>query len=192
MLWTDEVKIELFGHNQQRYVWRKKGAAFHEKNTLPTVKHGGGSIMLWGCVAASGTGNIAWVEGRMDSTKYQQILEANITPSVKKLKLKRGWLLQQDNDPKHTWKSTMDDLKRHKLKVLEWPSQSPDLNIIENLWVDLKRAVHARRPKNIAELEAFCKEEWEKIPNTRIERLLAGYKKRLQAVISARGGVTKY
>ena len=44
VLWTDEVKIELFGHNQQRYVWRKKGAAFHEKTTLPTVKHGGGSI----------------------------------------------------------------------------------------------------------------------------------------------------
>ena len=80
----------------------------------------------------------------------------------------------------------MDCLKRRKLKVLEWPSQSPDLSITENLWANLKR------PKNIAELEAFCKEEWEKIPNTRIERLLAGYKKHLQAVISARRGVTKH
>uniref|UniRef100_A0A8C5DSB5 Transposase n=1 Tax=Gouania willdenowi TaxID=441366 RepID=A0A8C5DSB5_GOUWI len=177
VLWTDEVKIELFGHNKQRYVWRKKGAAFHEKNTLPTVKYGGGSIMLWGCVAASGIGNIARVEGRMDSIKYQQILEANITASVKKLKLKRGWLLQQDNDPKHTSKSTMDYFKKRKLKVLEWPSQSPDLNIIENLWVDLKRAVHARPPRNIAELEAFCKEEWGKITNNRIQRLVVGYKK---------------
>ena len=48
--------------------------------------------MLWACVAASGTGNISLVEGRMDSIKYQQILEANITPSVKKLRMKRGWL----------------------------------------------------------------------------------------------------
>lgn len=192
VLWTDEVKIELFGRNEQRYVWRKKGAEFHEKNTSPTVKHGGGSIMLWACVAASGTGNISLVEGRMNSIKYQQILEANITPSVKKLKMKRGWLLQQDNDPKHTSKSTMDYLKRRKLKVLPWPSQSPDLNIIENLWIDLKRAVHARRPKNLTELEAFCKEEWAKIPQTRIERLLAGYRKCLQAVILAKGGVTKY
>ena len=79
------------------------------------------------------------------------------------MKLKRGWLLWQDNNPKHTSKSTMDYLKGRTLKVLAWPSQSLDLNIIENLWVALKRAVHARRPKNIIELEAFSKDEWEKI-----------------------------
>ena len=66
---------------------------------------------------------------------------------------------------------------------LEWPSQSPDLSIIENLWVDLKRAVHARWPKNIAELKAFCSEEWEKILNTTIEMLLSWLQKHLQAVI---------
>uniref|UniRef100_A0A8D0A2J4 Transposase Tc1-like domain-containing protein n=1 Tax=Sander lucioperca TaxID=283035 RepID=A0A8D0A2J4_SANLU len=59
VLWTDEVKIELFGRNEQRYVWRRKGTEFNEKNLCPAVKHGGGSIMLWGCIAASGTGNIS-------------------------------------------------------------------------------------------------------------------------------------
>lgn len=113
----------------------------------------------------------------MDSIKFQQILDANLMQSVKKLKLKRGWLLQMDNDPKHTSKSTVDYIKRHKLKVLPWPSQSPDLNIIENLWIDLKRAVRDRQPRNLKELEDFCKEQWAKIPQTRIERLLASYKK---------------
>ena len=70
--------------------------------------------------------------------------------------------------------------------------QYPDLNIIENLWRDLKHAVHARRPNNISELEVFCQEEWGKIPKARIERLFADYRKHLQAVIVARGGVTKY
>ena len=69
--------MEHFGHHQRWYVWRKKDAAFVKKNTFPTVKHGGASIMFWGCVAAGGTGNIVRVEGRMDSTKYQEILEAN-------------------------------------------------------------------------------------------------------------------
>jgi hypothetical protein len=45
---------------------------------------------------------------------------------------------------------------------LEWPSQSPDLNLIEMLWHDLKRAVHIKNPKNIAELKQFCEEEWSK------------------------------
>ncbi|CDQ96990.1 unnamed protein product [Oncorhynchus mykiss] len=48
ILWSDETKIELFGHNDHRYVWRKKGEACKTKNTISTVKHGGGSIMLWG------------------------------------------------------------------------------------------------------------------------------------------------
>ena len=59
-----------------------KGEAFVEKNTLRTVKHGGGSIMVWDCVTAGGTGNIVRVEGRMDSTKYQEIIEANVQTSV--------------------------------------------------------------------------------------------------------------
>lgn len=76
-----------------------------KKNLCPTVKHGGGLVMLWAFIAASGTGNISRVEGEMNSIKFQQIL----MPPVKKLKLKRGWLLQMDNDPKHT--STMDYIK---------------------------------------------------------------------------------
>lgn len=192
ILWTDETKIELFGHNQKRYAWRKKNTAFEEKNLLPTVKFGGGSIMLWGCVASTGTGNLVKVEGRMDSVQYQQILEKNVKESVKKLKLRRGWLFQQDNDPKHCSKSTKEYMQRHRLQVLEWPSQSPDLNIIENVWNDLKRAVHARNPSNLTQLEAFCMEEWSKIPQTRIQGLLSGYRKRLEAVISAKGGSTKY
>ena len=64
--------------------------------------------MLWGCVASTGTGNLVKVEGRMDSTQYQQILGNNVQDSVRKLKLCRGWLFQQDNNPKHCSKSTKD------------------------------------------------------------------------------------
>ena len=52
-------------------------------------------MMLKACVAASGTGNISLVEGRIDSIKYQKIQEANIKQSGKKLKMKRGWLPQK-------------------------------------------------------------------------------------------------
>uniref|UniRef100_A0A8C4T2A2 Tc1-like transposase DDE domain-containing protein n=1 Tax=Erpetoichthys calabaricus TaxID=27687 RepID=A0A8C4T2A2_ERPCA len=147
-----------------RYIWRKRNTAFQKKNIIPTVKYGGGSVMVWGCFAASGPGRLAVIDGTMNSTVYQKILKENVRPSVRQLKLKRSWVLQQDNDPKHTSKSTSEWLKKNKMKTLEWPSQSPDLNPIEMLWHDLKKAVHARKPSNKAELQQFCKDEWAKIP----------------------------
>ncbi|CAJ0951919.1 unnamed protein product [Ranitomeya imitator] len=64
-----------------------------------------------------------------------------------------------NNDSKHKAKSTCHLLQQNKVKILEWPSQSPDLNIIEPLWGHLKRAVHARQPRNLQELEAFYQED---------------------------------
>ncbi|KAF7653672.1 hypothetical protein LDENG_00080200 [Lucifuga dentata] len=77
-------------------------------------------------------------------------------------------------------------------KILEWSSQSPDLNPIENLRWDLKKAVAARKPKNINELEAIAHEEWGKIPQERCQKLMSGYASRLQQVITAKECSTKY
>uniref|UniRef100_A0A8K9XX01 Transposase Tc1-like domain-containing protein n=1 Tax=Oncorhynchus mykiss TaxID=8022 RepID=A0A8K9XX01_ONCMY len=66
-LWSDETKIELFGNNAKRYVWRKSNTAEH---TIPTVKHGGGSIMVWACFSSAGTGKMVKIDGKMDGAKY--------------------------------------------------------------------------------------------------------------------------
>ncbi|KAK3529891.1 hypothetical protein QTP86_007214 [Hemibagrus guttatus] len=167
-------------------------ASVKKKNVIPTVKYGGGSVMVWGCFAASGPGRLAVMYGTMNSAVYQKILKENVRPSVSDLKLKRPWVLQQDNDPKHTSKSTSEWLKKNKMKTLEGPSQSPDLNPIEMLWHDLKKVVHARKPSNVAELQQFCKDEWAKIPPQRCNRLIASYGKRLIAVVAAKSGPTSY
>ncbi|KAI2644449.1 Transposable element Tc1 transposase [Labeo rohita] len=137
VIWSDETKIELFGKNSTCRVWRRKNAELHPKNTIPTVKHGGGNIMLWGCFSAKGPGR----------------------------------LIHHDNDPKHTTWVTKEWLHKKHFKVLEWLSQSPDLNPIENLWRKLKVCVAQRQPQNITALEEICMEEWAKIPATVYENL---------------------
>ena len=87
------------------------------KSTSRTVKHRGGLIMLWACVASSGTGNILLVKGRMDSIKYQPILEANITPSAKKI-----WKWNEDDFYNrimilNTPQNPVDYIKRRQLST---------------------------------------------------------------------------
>ena len=77
------------------------------------------------------------------------------------------------------------------LNVLEWPSQSPDLNPIEHLWRDLKIAVQQRSPSNLTEPEGICR-EWEKLPKYRCAKLVESYPRRLEAVITAKGALIKF
>ena len=108
VLWSDETMMELFGLNAKRYVWCKPNTAHHPKNTIPTVKHGGGSIMLWGCFSSAGTGALVRIEGKMDEAKYRKIREENLLPSARKLKLGWKFTFQYDNDSKHTAKATLE------------------------------------------------------------------------------------
>jgi hypothetical protein len=75
---------------------RKPGTSHHPYNTIPIVKHSGGSIMLWGCFSAAGTGRLVRIEGTTNGAKYRP---ENLLQSAKYLRLGRGFTVQQDNDP---------------------------------------------------------------------------------------------
>ncbi len=89
-------------------------------------------------------------------------------------------------------KATKEWLMKKHIKVLEWPSQSPDHNPIENLWRELKVRVAKRQPRNLNDLERICKEEWDKIPPEMCANLVDNYTKHLTSVIANKGFATKY
>ncbi len=63
VLWSDETKINVFVSDGVKRVWRQPGEEYKDKYVLPTVKHGGGSVMVWSCVSAAGTGKLQFIEG---------------------------------------------------------------------------------------------------------------------------------
>ena len=92
--------------------------------------------------------------------------------------------------PQAYFQSCGKGLKDNEVKVLEWPSQSPDLNIRENVLAELKKCVQARRPTNLTQLHQLCQEEWAKIHPTYCGKLVEGYPKRLTQVKPFKGNAT--
>ncbi|GFW16686.1 transposable element Tc1 transposase [Trichonephila clavipes] len=102
VIFSDERKFNIFGSDVRRMVWRKPNTSYHPKHTIPTVKHGGGSVMVWGCMAASGVGKLVFIDGIMHKMAYLNILQNNLKESADKWGLVSNFIFQQDNDPKHT------------------------------------------------------------------------------------------
>ena len=195
VIFSDETKINRFGSDGREWVWSSQNEDLTDRTVRGTVKFGGGSIMMWGCITYKGVGNACRIEGNMDSFLYTEILEGEFLQTVMDYSFeKENVIFQHDNDPKHTSRLATKWLKDSKIQVLNWPAQSPDLNPIENLWQELKRRLngYAQWPDSIQELWERIEIEWERIPAEKCAQLIDSMPARIAAVLKAKGGHTKY
>lgn len=175
-------------------VWRRVGERYHPECLRGTVKHDK-KIMVWGCMACKGTGTIVRVYGILVKEKYRQILIHHAVPSGKKL-LGKGFIFQQDNDPKHTALIVKKYLKNKEkdgtLEVMDWPSKSPDLNPIEHAWKLVDDSVKDRNPQNEEQLFDLIKAAWANLDTEKLKNLVHSMSSRCAAVIANNGYPTKY
>ena len=114
---------------------------------------GGGSLMVWGMVLPSGELIVRRVLGIQNSVKYEQMLRNHVVPYLRQA-LDDDFVFQQDNCAIHISRRMMEFFDEVGFNLLEWPSRSPDLNIIENVWSMLSSHVYdGPQPRNLAELE---------------------------------------
>lgn len=191
VLFTDESKFELFSSKRRIYVRRQVHEKMSEQCIIPTVKHGGGSIMVWGCFAGTMVGDLVKIDGIMDKKVYHKILQYHAIPSGRRL-VGDNFVMQQDNDPKHTSKYCTDYLKskeeKNHLQIMEWPSQSPDCNPIEYLWDHLDRKIRDKPLRNKNELWATVESEWKNIEEDVLQKLIDRMPRICKAILKVRGG----
>ncbi|GFT42130.1 transposable element Tc1 transposase [Trichonephila clavipes] len=155
VIWSDESTFTLFQTTGRVYVWRTPKEAFAPECIVPTVNHGGGFFMVYPFVQTSFPGECP--------------------------------LYQDDNAPIHTAKIVQEWFAEHEGEVghLDWPPQSPDLNIIEHLWGYLESKLRARfpPPSTISAFETALHEEWFHIPLQVVHDLYASIPRHIQSVI---------
>lgn len=148
--------------------------------------------MFWGGFGYNGKTELAPIPPKCNSVGYQEVLQANLLREGPKI-AGRGWIFQQDNAPIHSSRSTTAWLEQKRVRTMDWPARSPDLNPMENLWGLLARKVyaHGKQYSSKQELERAIHDEWAKIPTATLRTLNDSIKRRIFEVIVARGGYTK-
>lgn len=194
VLFTDETRVALHIPDGRDRVWRRRGERYSRCCTVGVTPFRGGSIMFWGGISFEARTELVPVRrGAITAQRYvEEILEEHVMPYMPFIGPQA--LLVHDNARPHVARCVTDYLNYTGIRTIAWPARSPDLNCIEHLWDTLKRTVRHRQhaPSSLEELETAVLEEWDQISQETIQQLFNSMPRRMEAVIRARGGLTRY
>lgn len=192
VIFTDECSIYIQGLPLQ-YIRLSQGEAITRKHLDERVKHPV-SQMIWGCITKFGPGRLHFVEGNQNAKSYIDIIKTQLIPEAADKFATESWLLQHDMAPSHTAKSVSSLLAKENIRVLNWPGNSPDMNIIENAWSILKAKLSHQRYSNKHELRAAISNIWfgDKDFAKKCITLYDSIPRRIETLIKCHGAHTTY
>lgn len=195
ILFSDEASFSLVSSNGRIQVRRTQNQAYQEHAIQYTAQTG--SLMVWGIISYQGLGPLVRIdmieegESTLNGDRYLTLLQRFLTrhyPALKDQKL----IFQHDNAPSHRSRKIKSWLKNKGIKTLEWPPQSPDMNIIETVWNQIKFKLRGKVFRNKDELWKNLNKEWRKITPEFIQGLYESLPRRIQELRSSEGKQTKY
>jgi hypothetical protein len=194
LVFSDESRFALGMNDGRVRVWRSAGERFLPECQAKVMRFSPVSVMVWGCIGFHGVGELVVLTEKVTAAAYIRTLEGHLFSSVENIfgDPQHRFIFQHDNAPAHSAHATQEWLEEHDVQVIQWPAQSPDLNIIENVWDMLGRAVRKDRPTSRHQLIASLQRAWNSLTADYIRRLYESLPRRVRCVIRARGYPTKY
>lgn len=191
IIFSDEKKFNLDGPDGFAYYWHDLRT---EERIFSKRQSGGGSVMVWGAIGYLKKMPLSYISTRMNAIQYQEMVGPHF-PAYGYECAGLRWQFQQDNAPIHVARSTLADFERRGISIFpNWPSKSPDMNIIENIWSVLARDVYkeGRQYNNKDELKEAIEAAWQNIPQEKIQKLYDSLPRRIISLHDAKGKLTEY
>lgn len=188
----------LYGPDDVKLIWRRSKGQLLDHHARKVVKFGGGSVMVWGAITSRGVGKLVFIDTKMNSELYVDILRSGLRGTIEMHGFKLDEVIfQQDNGPKHVsnhTKNFLAPLCSAGMCILKWPSNTADMSIIEHVWDDVDKRVRQSLPAqpSIADLKGTIEREWYATRPAYIKRLFESLPRRFNSLFKAKGGYTKY
>lgn len=192
VIFSDEKTFQSCSNGKIR-VYRPSGMRYDERYTRKVNQSGRFSINVWGWISARGPGVCHIVQGRLNAPLYCNIINQIMISSIAAVH-GRNFIFQHDNAPIHKARVVQHYLEENHIRVLPWPSKSPDINPIENVWGEMVKCIykHDFQPRTQDELRQRIMEAWDQITQEYTRNLVLSMPRRLQAIIDNNGAATKY
>ena len=192
IIFSDESQI-IIGTNNRVYIWRKNSEMNSPHLVCPPSQRKV-TLMVWGCMCINGVGTLVAVNGNINAQKYIDILDNNLWPVIARHFPDNSYIFMDDNAPVHRARLVSAYMQDNDINTTEWPAQSPDINVIENIWLRLKRDLKnvSRNIQTPDQLFAEIHRLWQNIPVEYVRGLYESIPSRIKEVIRMKGNLTKY